>query len=332
MRAITQQAPGGPETLTWGSAPDPVVGEDDVLIRVHAAAFNPADVSVRTGAYLGEGDAPVILGLECAGVVERVGSRVETWMPGDRVCALLNYGGYAQLVAVPATMVLPLPDELTFTEGAALPEALCTVWSNWLLGNAPDLVRSCLIHGGSGGVGSIAVQVAKSRGYMVFATAGSAEGVELTRRLGADHAISYRDQDFVAEVLAHTEGAGVDLILDTQGGPYLERNVRALRPDGHLALIGIQGGATVEVDLLQLMRKRVIVSATMLKSRPTYGPHSKSEIVERVREDLWGAVVSGAIVPQIGATRDLADAAAVHRDYAEGRLPSGKTVLRAIQG
>lgn len=328
MRAITQEVPGGPETLTWGSAPEPVVGDRDVLIRVYATAFNPADVGVRNGTYLAEGEPPVILGLECAGVIEQVGTEVTAWGPGDRVCALLNYGGYAELVAVPAAMVLPLPDHLSFAEGAALPEALCTVWSNWLLGNPPELVRSCLIHGGTGGVGSIAIQVATSRGYTVFATAGSTEGLEMVRRLGADHAISYREQDFVAAVLEHTDGAGIDLILDTQGGPYLERNVEALRHDGHLAMIGIQGGATVEVDLVQLMRKRVIVSATMLKSRPTYGPHSKSEIVGRVRADLWEAVEAGAIVPQVGAVRELADAAAVHRDHAEGQMPAGKTVLR----
>lgn len=330
MRAVTQQEPGGPETLSWGHAGDPVVGERDVLIRVHATAFNPADVGARNGAYLAVGEPPVILGLECAGVIEQVGAEVTHWRPGDRVCALLNFGGYAELVAVPATMVLPLPDHLSFTEGAALPEALCTVWSNWLLGNPVDLVRTCLIHGGTGGVGSIAIQVATTRGYTVFATAGSAEGMQMVRRLGANHAISYREQDFVAEVLAHTGGAGVDLILDTQGGPYFARNIEALRHDGHLATIGVQGGAKVEVDLLQLMRKRVIVSATMLKSRPTYGPHSKSEIVGRVRADLWGAVEVGAIVPQVGAVRELADAVLVHRDFADGRMPAGKTVLRVI--
>ncbi len=330
MRAITQQVAGGPETLRWGTAHDPVPGDNDVLIRVYATAFNPADVAVRNGLYLDDGEPPVILGLECAGVIEELGAGVSKWKRGDRVCALLNFGGYAELVAVPETMVLPLPEHLSFVEGAALPEALCTVWSNWLLGNPPELVRTCLIHGGSGGVGSIAIQVAKSRGYRVFATAGSVEGLELTRRLGADYAISYRDQDFVAEVLAHTDDVGVDVILDTQGGSYFDRNVRALRNDGHLALIGVQGGAKAEIDLLQLMRKRVIVSATTLKSRPTYGPHSKSQIVRRVRSDVWGAVVAGGIVPQVGMARDIADAASVHRDYAEGRLPSGKTVLRVI--
>jgi len=312
----------------WGEAPQPQIGADEVLIRVYATAFNPADVSVRKGTYLEAGEAPIVLGLECAGVIEGVGENVAGWSLGDRVCALLNFGGYAELVAVPATMVLALPDHLSFEQGAALPEGLCTVWSNWLLGNDPSLVRTCLIHGGTGGVGSLAVQVAKFRGHTVFTTAGSHAGLEMTRRLGADHSISYRDQDFVAEVLMHTGGEGVDLIFDTQGASYFARNVQALKADGHLALIGIQGGTNTEVDLMQLLRKRVIVSATMLKSRPSYGPHSKSEIVRRVRDDLWSGVEAGVIMPQIGAVRDLKDAASVHAEFADGDLAPGKTVFR----
>ncbi len=328
MRAIVQEAPGGPETLVWGEAPEPEVGPEDVLIRVFTTAFNPADVGGRSGKFLIDGESPIILGLECAGEIERVGASVTDWSVGDRVCALLNFGGYAELAAVPAAMVFPLPDELSFEQGAALPEALCTVWSNWLLGNDPSLVRACLIHGGSGSVGSIAIQIAKYHGHTVFSTAGSAAGLELIRRLGADHAISYRDQDFVAEVLTHTDGAGVDLILDTQGASYLERNVQALRSDGHLALIGIQGGANAHIDLMQLLRKRAIVTATMLKNRPSHGAHSKSEIVRQVRADLWAGVESGEIVPVIGAVISLKDVASVHDQFEAGSLPFGKTVLR----
>lgn len=330
MLGITQATPGGAETLRWGEVERPQPSEGEVLIRVHASAFNPADVGMRNGNYLEPEQKPIILGLECAGVIEEVGPGVTRWRVGDRVMALLNSGGYAEYATVPDGMVMSLPSHLTFAQGAALPEALCTVWSNRLLSKQPRASLQTLIHGGAGGVGGIAIQVAKFLGDTVFTTAGSPENLELTRSFGADVPISYVDQDFLAEVLQHTHGVGVDLILDTQGASYFDRNVAALKPDGHLALIGVQGGAEVSVNLLQLMRKRLTLSATMLKNRPNFGQNSKSEIVRLVREDLWPGIVSGEILPHLGGIRPLSEAAAVHVEFAAGLLPAGKTVFSVL--
>lgn len=327
MRAVVQEQPGGPATLTWGDAPVPVPGEHDVLIAVHATAFNPADAGTREGRYLAPGESPAILGLECAGIVTDAGSRVSAWKVGDRVSALLTRGGYAEYVAVHEDMVFPVPASMSLTEAAALPESLCTVWSNLCLTADPLTPRDILIHGGSGSVGSIAIQIARWRGDRVFTTVGSAQGEQLAARLGAHKAINYRETDFVETVLAHTNGRGVHQILDIMGAAYFQRNVAALSADGHLAMIGIQGGRDAHIDLFELLQKRVTITATMLKNRPETGVHSKANIVRSVTEHLWAGVEEGAIAPHVGAEVQLHDAAKVHEQHRDGTLPSGKTVL-----
>lgn len=327
MRAITQQQPGGPETLRWSTAQNPELRSRDILIEIHATAFNPADAGTRMGRYLPPGTSPSILGLECSGIVTDCGSEVTQWNPGDRVCALLTQGGYAEQVAVHEDMVFPVPDSLSLAEAAALPESLCTVWSNLSLIPDPLSPRSTLIHGGSGSVGSIAIQICAWRGDEVFTTVGSEEGADLAKRLGANHVINYREQDFVDAINDITAADGVHQILDIMGASYLERNISTLSEDGHLALIGVQGGREAELDLFSLLQRRVTLTATMLKNRPEAGPHSKASIVASVREHLWPAVERGEIVPHIGAEVPLEHAETVHDQHAQGKLPLGKTVL-----
>lgn len=332
MNAIIQQKPGGAETLEWGHANVPQPASSEVLIRVHATAFNPADVGSREGRYLSEGQQPTILGLECAGIVESVGDKVTQWQVGDRVCALLTHGGYAQYVAVHEGMVLPVPDSMSFSDATALPESLCTVWSNFAMTPNPLAARSVLIHGGSGSVGTIAIQMAKVRGDLVFTTVGSAAGADIARQLGADHVINYRTEDFVEVVRAETGGFGVNQIVDIIGAPYFERNVEALSLDGHLAVISVQGGANIEANLFKLMQKRLTLTATMLKSRPESDPAAieptKVEIVAGVRDNFWPAVEEGKITPIVGAVLPLSEARTVHEQHRDNALAVGKTVFQ----
>ena len=309
MHAITIEKPGGPDALVWTEVPDPVAGPGEVVVEVTAAAVNRADVMQRQGHYPPPPGAPPFPGLECSGVVTAIGEGVTGHHVGERVCALLAGGGYAEQVVVPAGQLLPIPQHLSVQEAAALPEVACTVWSNVV-----DIARlrqgeTLLVHGGGGGIGTFAIQLGKALGATVLVTAREAKHAQL-RALGADLTIDYTTADFVEETRAFTDGRGVDVILDIIGARYLEPNVAALAPDGRIAIIGMQGGRRGELDLGALMAKRGSISATTLRARPAA---QKARIVKGVRNQVWPLVDAGTIRPIIDRTIPMAEASEAHR-------------------
>lgn len=313
--------------LEWAEAPDPEPGPGEVLLDVVAAAVNRADLLQRQGYYPPPPGASETLGLECSGVIAALGEGVEGWRVGDQVCALLAGGGYAERVAVPAAQLLPVPAGLDLVAAASLPEVAATVWSNVaMLAHLSD-GEVLLVHGGAGGIGTHAIQVGKALGARVAVTAGSAERLARCRELGADITINYREQDFVAEVHAATDGHGADVVLDNMGAKYLDPNVTVLATGGRLMVIGMQGGNRGELNLGMLLVKRASVAATTLRSRPVEGPDGKHRIIEDVRERLWPLVVTGEIRPVIHEILPITRAADAHRALEEGSA-FGKMVLR----
>src|SRR3712207_317492 len=264
MRAITVPEPGGPDVLTWAEVPDPVCGRGEVLVDVVASAVNRADLLQRQGSYPPPPGAGDVLGLECSGIVSEVGEDVTDWARGDEVCALLAGGGYAERVAVPAGQVLPRPAGVELATAAALPEVTCTVWSNVFLLARLKRGERFLVHGGAGGIGTMAIQLAARAGAEVYATAGSPAKRDLCRELGAHAAIDYRDEDFVEVVKA---AGGADVVLDNMGAKYLARNLAALDVDGRLVIIGMQGGTRAEIDLGRMLARRQTLFATTLRDR-----------------------------------------------------------------
>ena len=325
MKAAVLTQFGGPEALVWDDVPAPRAGPGEIVLRVCAAALNYADLLQRRGTYGIEQSLPRIIGYECSGVVAEIGAGVTDWRVGDPACALVSSGAYAGFVAAPAAQVLPIPDGIDLTEAAALPEAACTIWSNVLDLGGLKAGESLLVHGGAGGIGSFAIQAAKAIGARVFATAGSPDKLERCRDFGADRAISYTDEDFVAVIEAETSGHGADVILDNMGAAYLGRNVAAMAFDGRIAMIGLQGGRDAEVNLGAMMRKRAALFTTSLRDRP---PAAKARIVTGVLRDLWPHVAAGRIRPVIDRSFPLAEAAAAHR-YMERGSHVGKILLIA---
>jgi putative PIG3 family NAD(P)H quinone oxidoreductase len=319
--AITIARSGGPEVLTWATVPDPEPGPGEVLLDVAASAVNRADLMQREGHYPPPPGASPYLGLECAGTVAALGPGVTGWSVGDPVCALLAGGGYATKVAVPAGQVLPIPAGLDPTAAAALPEVAATVWST--IGDLARLTKgeTFLVHGGSSGIGTHAIQLGVALGARVLCTAGSAGKLAACRELGADVAINYHDEDFVQRV--EDEAGGADVILDVVGAPYLARNIEALAPNGRLVIIGMQGGTKTEFDLGALMRTRASVIAATLRARPVA---EKAAIIARVREVVWPLVESGAIRPVVDRVVPMRDAAEAHR-FVESGAHIGKVVL-----
>lgn len=325
MRAVTASAPGGPDVLTLVELPDPVPEAGEVLIDVTASAVNRADTLQRQGSYPPPPGASDVLGLECSGTVAAVGDGVSGWRVGDEVCALLAGGGYAEKVAVPAGQVMPLPGGVDLVTAGALPEVACTVWSNVFMIAGLQPGETLLVHGGAGGIGTMAIQLAKAVGATVVTTAGSPAKLELCRSLGADVAVSYRDQDFVEEVKAATDGRGADVILDNMGATYLDRNISALAVQGRLVIIGMQGGAKAELNIGRLLAKRGAVIATSLRSRPT---EEKAAICAGVVEHVWPLVAEGTVRPVVHATVPLAEAARAH-ELMESGDHVGKIILTA---
>jgi putative PIG3 family NAD(P)H quinone oxidoreductase len=313
MRAVTFTEPGGPEVLGWGDVPDPVCGPGEVVVDVAATAVNRADLLQRQGLYRPPEGASGILGLECSGIISEVGEGVVGWSVGDEVCALLSGGGYAERVAVPQGQLLPRPAGVELATAAALPEVTCTVWSNVFLLAGLRRGESFLVHGGSSGIGTMAIQLAARAGARVFTTAGTRAKLDVCRELGADVPINYRDEDFVERIEEETGGAGVDVVLDNMGAKYLARNVSALATGGRLVVIGMQGGTRAELDLGRLMAKRASVHATTLRSRPATGPGGKAEIVAAVRHDVWPDVERGVIRPIVDRRLPMSRAAEAHR-------------------
>ncbi|ORB01024.1 NAD(P)H-quinone oxidoreductase [Mycolicibacter minnesotensis] len=320
MRAIVAESP---EVLTWQEVPDLAPAPAEVLIRVTAAGVNRADLLQAAGLYPPPPGASDTLGLEVSGVIEAVGDEVAEWTIGQPVCALLAGGGYAEYVTVPAAQVLPIPVGVDLVDAAGLPEVACTVWSNLVLTAGLAEGQLLLVHGGASGVGSHAIQVARQLGAWVAVTAGSEAKLEFCRELGAEIAVNYRDEDFVARI---RDAGGADVILDIMGAAYLDRNVDALANDGRLVVIGMQGGVKGELNLGKLIAKRARVIGTALRGRPVEGPHSKGAVVSAVTTDLWPMLDDGRIKPVIGARLPIEQAAEAHRMLSSGEV-TGKVVL-----
>jgi putative PIG3 family NAD(P)H quinone oxidoreductase len=320
VRAIVITEPGDPEVLQWLEVPDPELGPDDVLIQVTASALNRADLMQRQGQYPPPPGAPPYPGMECSGTVMRTGANVTRWRAGDEVCALLSGGGYAEQVAVPQGQLLPRPASTTLIEAAALPEAACTVYSNVFQLAKLQPGELFLVHGGSSGIGTMAIQLAKATGARVACTAGSDDKLARCVELGADIAINYKSQDF-AKIMRQEGGANV--ILDIMGGSYLHRNLEALAVNGRLSVIGSQGGRRAELDLVTLMGKRASVFGTTLRARPAA---EKAALVEAVRENVWPLIDSGQVMPVIDTELPMPDAAQAHRRLAESGH-TGKILL-----
>ncbi|MFJ6797584.1 NAD(P)H-quinone oxidoreductase [Streptomyces sp. NPDC091268] len=325
MHAITIEQPGGPEALVWADVPDPVAGDGEVLVEVAASAVNRADVLQRQGFYDPPPGASRHPGLECSGRIVAIGAGVCGWSVGDEVCALLAGGGYAQRVAVPAGQLLPVPAGVDLVSAAALPEVVATVWSNVFMVAGLRPGETLLVHGGSSGIGTMAIQLAKAVGARVAVTAGGKEKLARCAELGADILIDYREQDFVEELRAATGGAGADVILDIMGAKYLARNVDALAVNGRLAIIGLQGGVKAELNLGALLAKRAAITATSLRARPL---DEKAAIVAAVREHVWPLVAAGRIRPVVHATYPMREAARAHR-VLESSAHVGKLLLTA---
>jgi putative PIG3 family NAD(P)H quinone oxidoreductase len=323
MRAITIPEPGGPDALVLDEVPAPEPAAGEVLIDVAAAGVNRADVMQRLGHYPPPPGASELPGLEVSGRVIAVGDDVQQWQPGDEVCALLDGGGYAERVVAPAGQVLPLPSGVSLVDAAGLPEVAATVWSNVFLVANIQPGQVLLVHGGSSGIGTMAIQLATAVGARVAVTAGSREKLDRCASLGADILVNYRDEDFVESVREQTGGHGADVILDNMGAKYLARNVDLLAPGGRLVTIGLMGGRRAELDLGTLLAKRGAVIATSLRSRP---PTEKAAIVAAVREHVWPLIEAGQVRPVIHSRHPLEHAAEAHRELeASGHV--GKILL-----
>jgi putative PIG3 family NAD(P)H quinone oxidoreductase len=329
MRAVVITEPGPPEVLEVREVPDPVAAPGEVLIRVAATAVNRADLLQRQGNYPPPPGAAPYLGLECSGTVVAVGDGVDQGRVGEDVCALLAGGGYAELVAVPAGQVAPAPRGISLVDAAAVPETFCTVWSMVFGEHAGRLQRGerLLVHGGSSGIGTTAIQLAAHFGATVFTTAGTQRKTDFCRRLGAAVAINYREDEFDDRVLEQTAGAGVDVVLDNMGGPYLARNMRCLAVGGRLIVLGLQGGRRGELDLGLLLSRRATVHAAGLRARPGA---EKARILAETRSATWSLLESRAVRPVIDRVLTLDDAAEAHR-LVDSSEHIGKVVLRVQQ-
>ncbi len=324
MHAVVVSEPGGPDVLTWTEVPDPHPGPGEVVIDVVAAGVNRADLLQRQGHYPPPRGVSEVPGLECSGTVAELGEGVADLAVGTEVCALLAGGGYAQKVVVPAGQVLPVPSGMDVVAAGGLPEAACTVWSNVTLTAGLVAGETLLVHGGAGGIGTHAIQVAKALGARVAVTAGSAERLSRCGELGADVLINYHEQDFVEEVRAATNGRGADVVLDNMGAKYLPRNVSVLARNGRLVVIGMQGGVKGELNLGELLGKSGSVTATTLRYRPV---EEKSAIVAEVATQLWPLVEAGTVRPVVHEVVDAQRAADAHRMLEAGDV-FGKLILR----
>ena len=323
MKVVEITAFGSPEGLAVRERPVPTPAADELLLRVAGAGVNRADVMQRRGNYPPPAGASDIPGLEVAGTVAAIGSAVTGWKTGDPLCALVTGGGYAEFCPVLAPQCLPVPDGVDLIDAAALPEAFCTVWTNVFERGRLTAGETFLVHGGSSGIGTTAIPLARLRRARVFATAGSAEKCAACVRLGAERAINYRTEDFVSVIKEATNGRGVDLILDMVGGPYLARNLAGLAVEGRLVLIALMGGAKADINLATLMSGRLTLTGSTLRSRSV---EQKGAIVAALREHVWPHIGSGALRPVVHARLPFADAAEAHR-IMEASSHIGKLVL-----
>ena len=323
MRAVEITQPGGPEMLSPTTRPVPVPAAGEVLIKVAVAGVNRPDVIQRQGLYPPPPGASDLPGLEVSGTIAALGPDVTGWQVGDKVCALLGGGGYAEYATAPAGQVLPVPDGLDMVQAAALPETVFTVWTNVVERAGLTAGEGFLVHGGTSGIGTIAIQVAKALGATVFATAGGADKVAACRDLGADHAIDYKTQDFVAVVKEATGKRGVDVVLDMVGGDYLPRNIDCLAVDGRHVTIAFLRGPKVELNLAPVMLKRLTLTGSTLRARSTA---QKAALAAAVKDKVWPLVAAGKVRPVIAATFPLEGAADAHR-LMESSTHIGKIML-----
>ncbi len=325
MRAVTAPSPGGPEALTVVELPDPEPGPGEVVIDIVASAVNRADTMQRQGFYPPPPGATDVLGLECSGRISAVGAGVVGYAVGDEVCALLASGGYAEKVAVDAGQVMPVPPGVDLETAAVIPEVACTVWSNVFMVGELGPGETLLVHGGAGGIGNFAIQLAVALGATVLTTAGTPEKRELCESLGATRAIDYHDEDFVEITREH---GGADVILDNMGAKYLARNVSALATEGHLVVIGLQGGAKGELDLGAMLGKRASVTATSLRSRPV---EEKTAICRAVVEHVWPLIGSGQVKAFVHERIPFTEASRAH-EIMDAGSHSGKILLSVSAG
>ena len=324
MRAVVVSQPGDADVLRIEQRPDPEPASHEVRIRVAAAGLNGADLSQRRGYYPSPPGAPEWPGLEVSGTIDAVGAEVAEWRVGDRVCALLPGGGYAEYATVDAGLVLPVPDAVDLVEAAGLPEVAATVWSNVFGIGRLSAGESLLVHGGSSGIGTMAIQLGRAFGADVIATAGSDDKAAFCREVGAQAAVNYRDQDFVEAVSAFTDGRGVDVVLDIVGGSYIARDLEALAVGGRILSIAVRDREPASVDMGLLMRKRASVHGTTLRGRPL---PERVAIIAAVRENVWPLLAEGSVRPIIDSVFDIEDAAAAHRRM-ESSAHRGKILLR----
>jgi NADPH2:quinone reductase len=323
MRAVEIAKPGGPEVLRPVERPVPVPKASEVLIKVAAAGVNRPDVLQRSGNYPVPPDASDLPGLEVAGEVVSVGSAAKAFKPGDKVCALVHGGGYAEYCVAPEVQALPVPRGLSLVEAASLPETFFTVWANVYDRGRLAPGESLLVQGGTSGIGVTAIQMAAATGNRVFATAGSDEKCAACLRLGAEKAINYRTQDFAAEIKAATGGKGVDVILDMVGGDYVPKELKCLADEGRLVFIAFLRGPKAELDINELMRRRLTVTGSTLRPRPV---EFKGALAKSLREKIWPLIEAGKIKPEIFKTFALEQAADAHR-LMESSQHIGKLVL-----
>ncbi len=324
MKAIVVQSDQENRPLIWQEVADPMYGPDEVLVDIHAAALNRADLMQRAGNYPPPSGASDILGLEMAGRIAGVGANVTDWQIGDRVCALLPGGGYAEQVNVPQQMLIPIPDNWSYEQGAAIPEVFLTAFVNLFIEAGLQEGETVLIHGGASGVGTAGIQLAREAGCRVFTTAGTEEKVIRCADLGAELAINYKQEDFAERIEAHTNGEGVDVILDMVGAAYLERNLRLLKLRGRLVFISMLSGAKTEINLGALMGRRLRLIGSVLRSRSLA---EKVEIKERFMQRFWPLLLAGAIQPIIDSVYPIEQADEAQRYMAENKN-IGKIILQ----
>ena len=323
MRAVSISEPGEADVLTVTEVEAPTAGPGQVVVQTAAIGVNRADIMQRKGFYPPPKGASPLPGLEVSGTISEVGEDVEGWSVGDEVCGLVDGGGYAEQVLVPAAQLLPVPKGVSLTEAAGLPEVVCTVWSNVFMTAGLQPEETFLVHGGSSGIGTMAIQLAVAMGAKVAVTAGSQAKLDRCAELGAGILVDYKNEDFVEKVRQETDGHGADVILDVVGAKYLSANLDLLATSGRLVVIGLLGGRKAELDLGKMLAKRAAVIATGLRSRP---PEEKATIVAAVREHVWPLIEDGTARPIIQGSHPLEQAAEAHREMeASGHV--GKILL-----
>ncbi len=324
MQAVTMSSFGGPEKLEVSTTARPVPLDDEILIEVCAAGINRPDIIQRKGLYPPPPGASDILGLECAGLVSQIGKNVKKWKIGDPVCALLSGGGYAQYARAHQDLCLNIPNSLDMISAAALPETFFTVWSNLFDRASLQRGETVLIHGGTSGIGTTAIQMAKAFGIRVITTSGSSEKCDFCIELGADYAVNYKELDFVEQVMEYTENQGVDVILDMVAGDYTDKNIKCLNVNGRLVIIAVQHGPQVNLNILPVMLKRLTITGSTLRPRDNI---FKADIAKSLKENIWPLLEKGEIKPIIDKVFDLKDIRAAH-EYMDIGAHMGKVVLK----